>query len=251
VYSVVGIVPMRFPGLDGITAVTAGMDEDGAFALDSRGVVWALGDDSVGGHPFRPRRVVGLPPVAAISQGTETALALDRQAQVWDIGGATPLLVAGLPPVRVISAGEWSAALALGVDGSAWSFITGSSVAPVQIPLPRAAVAVSAGDEYYGALLDDGSVWTWITPGSAGAAAAPARVHGLDGIVGLWVGRGGPSLAVDGYGATWTWSTTDAEYDAIPPGEECPTLAPRPFRPGHHPELMFELQRLRAPRRRR
>jgi hypothetical protein len=259
-FSAVGIVPTLFPGLTNIVAVASGMWEEGAFALDAKGRVWALGDDTLGGHPFHPRRVVGLPPCVAISQTVETAIALDRAGRVWNIeptpqyvdgvlvsSDPTPVLVDGLPTVRSISAGAWGVALALDADGSVWSFGPG---APTRVALPRAAVLVSAGDGYYGAVLDDGTAWTWggvyTSDDGTQQERAPARVRNFVGVTGLWV-SGYDSLAVDRFGATWAWRSGD-----WPPGAESPRLVARPYRPGHAPvnedAVMYRMRARRARR---
>ena len=221
-WSVGGNRPRRFPGLDDIVAISAGMWDDGALAVDRRGAVWRVEE---GERPFDKHRVGGLPRIVAVSQAVSTKLALAADGEVWTLEPVAR--VSGLPPCRSISAGSWGTCLALGDDGSVWAWDLDVGDAPRQIDLPRGATSISAGDGVSGALLEDGSVWRWKDD-------TPARVPDLDDVVLFCGGRGGTSLAVDTHGTTWTWSEFDARQ-GHGVGRVHPVLAPRQFVPGHHP----------------
>ena len=221
-WSVGGNRPRRFPGLDDIVAISAGMWDDGALAVDRRGAVWRVEE---GERPFDKHRVGGLPRIVAVSQAVSTKLALAADGEVWTLEPVAR--VSGLPPCRSISAGSWGTCLALGDDGSVWAWDLDVGDAPRQIDLPRGATSISAGDGVSGALLEDGSVWRWKDD-------TPARVPDLDDVVLFCGGRGGTSLAVDTHGTTWTWSEFDARQ-GHGVGRVYPVLAPRQFVPGHHP----------------
>ena len=137
------LTPTTIPALAGLSRISMG----GTFGcgLDpSQAVVcWGsnrngeLGRGSVGGSPFPPGAVVGLPgPIASVAAGnTSFACALTSQGSVWCWG-------------------------TLFVD-EAQAAIGSPQPTPAEVPVPRAVAQVAVGDGHVCALASDHSVWCW------------------------------------------------------------------------------------------
>ncbi|MDD3518550.1 MAG: SCO family protein, partial [Chromatiales bacterium] len=134
--------PVRVAGLPAIQAIAAGSQH--ALALDRDGRVWTwggngsgqLGPDAVGAHSAKPQRLRDLPPVAAISAGSDFSMTLDRDGRLHPWGSNAlgqladpdaprtrprPLVVRGLPRLAAIQAGQ-AHALAVDHAGAVWAW---------------------------------------------------------------------------------------------------------------------------------
>jgi len=217
-------------------------------AVLTDGGLWAWGGQvySTTGAPGSvPVRIGSTPGLAAAANGSDHLLALvagNVLAQGSNVFGelgngsttdspATLVPVSGLPAVKAVAAAEWFS-LALGLDGSVWSWGYGgegtlgtganplAQTTPVRVPgLPPVQALAAAGGmtgsieglEHTLALAADGTVWGWgqnlqgqLGDGTTTLRWTPVQTAGLTGVTAL---AAGPfhSLAVLQDGTVWAW----------------------------------------------
>lgn len=213
-------LPVRVPGLTGVTSVAQGLGSK--YALLADGTVWAWGANSHG----------------ELGNGTTD-------------GSSTPVQVSGLTGVKAIAAYQNSAYAVL-ADGtvSAWGSnfygqlgngtqSTNGTSTPVQVPGLAGVADITAGSEGRSvfALLVDGTVWAWgdngsgqLGDGSRTSSYVPVQVSGLygvasiaaaesttyallaDGTVRAWGANGVGQL---GNGATSSWSAVPVQVSGL------------------------------------
>jgi alpha-tubulin suppressor-like RCC1 family protein len=195
-------VPVRIPGLTGITSVAAAIDGTipgtTPLALKSDGTVWAWGANAGG----------------QLGNGTSA-------------GSAVPVQVSGLTGVTSIAASNHSA-YALKADGSLWAWgdnshgqlgdgTTEGSTVPVQVTgvsnvlsIALTTTGSTPGSTIY-ARKKDGTVWAWgynyegqLGNGTRTNSSVPVQVSGLTGITNISAGyHRGYALRSDG--TVWSW----------------------------------------------
>jgi alpha-tubulin suppressor-like RCC1 family protein len=220
--------PTRVPGLDHVTAITAGSTY--SLAMRSDGTVWAWGTNAFGNlgdgtntARASPVKVSGLTGVTKIAAADALSVALKFDGTVWDwgfndsgqLGNGTrkdspvPVQVQGLTGmVAIAAAGEH--ALAVGSNGAVWiwgdlSNGTGPyTLTPKVVSGLTGIVGVASAGNADFALKADGTVWRWIGDGTGGTDHAPAQVSGLRDITAI-AASGGHQLALDRNGNVWGW----------------------------------------------
>ncbi|MFP4155231.1 MAG: SCO family protein [Halothiobacillaceae bacterium] len=188
-----------------------------SLAIDEDGTVWGWGGNAAGvlgtegprHGSARPLRIAGLPPARAVAAGSQHALILDQNGQVWTWGGngggqlgpdvsgahsARPRRLAGLSEIVDISAGsDFSMALGRAGQVHVWGSNALGQLANPQAarrqPRPQVVQglppirAIRAGQAH--ALVADrsGGVWAWgannlgqVGDGTRFARALPTRV---------------------------------------------------------------------------
>jgi alpha-tubulin suppressor-like RCC1 family protein len=137
-----GTVPVRVPGLTGITQIAAGQNGGDLFAVGPGGSVWAFGHNTDGqlgngstADDFSPAPVPGLTGVTQVSAGAYDTLAVRSDGTVWAWGSnlygelgdgtttdrLTPKQVRGLSGITQVSAGLYYT-LAVRSDGTVWAW---------------------------------------------------------------------------------------------------------------------------------
>jgi alpha-tubulin suppressor-like RCC1 family protein len=192
-----GIVPVRVPGLTGITQIAMGQNLGDLFAVGPGGGVWAVGHNEDGqlgngttADDFSPAPVPGLTGITQVSAGEHDTVAVRSDGTVWAWGSNLY--------------GE------LG-DGTMTNRLT-----PEQVPGLSGITQVSAGYYYTVAVRSDGTVWFWGLTGigelngSANKKAhlTPEQVPGLSGITQVAT-DGFHTLALRSDGTVWAWGTND------------------------------------------
>ncbi|HEX5752852.1 MAG TPA: RCC1 repeat-containing protein [Archangium sp.] len=183
------------------------------------------------------RFVVTTTPCVTLSAGNAYSMSLRSDGTPWAWGNnefgqlgtgtnthsATPLQVSGLSELMVISAGNNAQhAIALGTDGSVWSWganwygqlgdgTTAHRAAPVQVSGPSTVVAVSAGGNFSLAMRRDGLVWAWgynaegeLGDGTATHRSTPMPVSDVSDAVMASAGDQ-HALAMSSDGTVWAW----------------------------------------------
>lgn len=203
-------IPVQVQGLDGVTAIAAGgLHEISvpsgyySMALRNDGTVWAWGDNIFG----------------ELGNGSATS----STAPV-----PTPVQVKNLTEVTAIATGQ-NQNLALRNDGTIWSWGTnlngelenGTSgvtfnSTPAQITsFSQVVIAVSAGQQFSLAVLNDGTVWGWgnndngqLGTGSTSASpvTTPVQAQGLTGVRTVQASVFS-AIAQKEDGSVWTWGT--------------------------------------------
>jgi alpha-tubulin suppressor-like RCC1 family protein len=187
--------PVPASGVSGIVAASGGayhlmlLNNSGQVFGCGSAVYGELGNGASSGEATTPVAVSGLPPIIAVSAGSQDSVALDSSGNVWDWG-----------------LNNWGQ---LG-DGN-----TSNSAVPVEVSLPSPAIEIFAGGDsiHNGqeiALLDNGQVWTWgdDADGQLGSGTGysdvPVQVLGLTNIVSVATGAT-TSYALDSSGNLWEW----------------------------------------------
>jgi alpha-tubulin suppressor-like RCC1 family protein len=236
--------PVQIPGLSGIIAVAAGKSH--ALALRNDGSVWAWGDDSTGAlgtgsgassNPV-PAQVINLTGVTALAAGTGFSLALGTGGAVWSWGDNTlgqlgqgvlstgssfRLPVTGLPVIVTLAAGD-SHALAVGVDGSLWTWgdntdgelgngsVGSANPKPTKVGSLGPMAGISAGTNLSLAVSTAGQVWAWGADASGQLGSGgdfvplPIDVPSLTDVQAVGAGEG-VSIALLANGSIWGWGT--------------------------------------------
>ncbi len=234
--------PGPVQGLPAVTALDAGHGH--ALALDAEGAVWAWGRNNqgqLGDRSVRQRRAATrtrtMPAAEALSAGPEHVLALTDDGEVWAWGWnafgqlgdgtlvsrGTPQPVPGVTGASAVAGGGWHSLAVTGGQVLAWGDnrdgqlgdgTTTSRQSPTPVlglPAGNPVRAVSAGDRYSTALLDDGTVWAWgdntvgqLGDGTTVARSVPAPVPGLGSVAALSSGYD-HTLALKTDGTVWAW----------------------------------------------
>lgn len=204
---------LEVSGAGAFKAVQVSSGSNSSAALLEDGTVWCWGLNSEGslGNGLTidsnvPVQAIGLPPITQISVGNRTVYAIDEDGRLWtwgqntngQLGRGTPPAAqsvagpvdvsTGLPRLRAVAAG-WFHVLALGDDGTVWSwghaangklgYGGGDMSRPKQVPFPAGlttVTAVSASNQNSMALSQDGTVWCW-GANSGGQLGDPARLY--------------------------------------------------------------------------
>ncbi len=241
---VTGLTGVQITAIAASGSGTVGGGNPHPLALDSQGNVWVWGYNGNGdlgagatdvlNHPT-PSKLSGLTNVASIAAGAKTDYAADSLGNAWAWGysfygeaGAScvspcaPVTVPGIANVSTLAGGEYYV-IALKRDGTVWNWgyntdnglgqgaVTCCSSAPLQVPLPAAAIAVSA----YHAVLNGGTVYGWgpngvgqVGNGTVGGSTctcvpSPVQVTGLSQQYGIsTIAGAGPGY----YSVSWGWS---------------------------------------------
>jgi alpha-tubulin suppressor-like RCC1 family protein len=181
-------LPVKVPGLSGVTAITASYGI--SMALLSNGTVmdWGengngqLGDGTTNEYTAMPVEVSGLSEVTAIAAGGSYGLALlkDGRVMAWGSGG----------------------------DAN-------NSDVPVQVSGPSGVTAIAADGGHSLALLSNGTVMAWgeneygeLGDGSTAYSEAPVRVKGLSEVVDIADGAD-HNLALLANGTVMAWGQND------------------------------------------
>lgn len=231
--------PVQVPGMTGIVAM-AGTQH--TLALASDGTVWAWGPNDFGQlgdgsttQRLLPVRVTGPTGAVAVAAGDfhSMALASDGTVWTWGAGGSgalgdaslpdrrlTPGQVAGLPRTLAVAAGG-SSCLALGSDGTTWSWgynfngqlgdgSRDDRATPAQVPVPSGAVAAEIWRHSL-VVTADGSLWAFGENGYGQLGDAtttrrltPVRAWGMAGPVELASGAHHTVVAKSD-GTVWGW----------------------------------------------
>ncbi|VTR75427.1 IPT/TIG domain-containing protein [Cellulomonas hominis] len=213
------------------------------------GTVHASGTNSSGrlgvpGVEYGDELVVpGLTDIAQAAAGHQHSLAVTRSGEVYAWGdgtngqlglgtttsSVTPQRVPGIPRVRdVVASGDTS--VALGIDGSVWTWGVLSAADPFSTGVPLlspvraegvpAITSVAAGGWFEDgthvlALAADGTVWGWgdnnwgqLGDGTTTDRITPAPVPGLTGVTAVSAGEDF-SVALTGDGRVLTWGRND------------------------------------------
>jgi alpha-tubulin suppressor-like RCC1 family protein len=250
--------PVTVAGLNRVQAIAPMFFSSAALRAD--GTVWTwgynangeLGDPAVTSESVAsPRKVPSLANIVAIAGGSHFMAAMRATSTVKSFGsnsngqlgaGRTPAQLASsnvpfalatrvttppspLPPFKAISSGSSMHRLALGADGSVWTFGANSrgelgnsgadSEYPVKVQGISDAIAVAAGDYDSFALRADGTLWVWGGNGvgnhgngttSTAAFPTPARVTALSNVIGLAARNNTLAIRADGAVYAWGWN---------------------------------------------
>jgi hypothetical protein len=237
-----GTVPVRVPGLTGITQIAAGQNGEDLFAVGPGGSVWAFGHNTDGqlgngstADDFSPAPVPGLTGVTQVSAGAYDTLAVRSDGTVWAWGSnlygelgdgtttdrLTPKQVRGLSGITQVSAGLYYT-LAVRSDGTVWAWglngngeLDGSAnktvhLTPEQVPGLSGITQVATDGFHALALRSDGTVWSWGTNdhGEVGDGTTKARLSpeplSLSAVTQIAVGSE-MSAAIRSDGTLLTW----------------------------------------------
>jgi alpha-tubulin suppressor-like RCC1 family protein len=238
-----GIVPVRVPGLGGITQIAVGQDGGDLFAVGPGGSVWAAGHNTDGqlgngstADDFSPAPVPALTGIIQVSAGAHDTLAVRSDGTVWawgsnlygELGDGTttdrhaPRQVRGLSGITQVSAGLYYT-VAVRSDGTVWAWglngngeLNGSANKTVhptaeQVPGLSGITQVATDGFHTLALRSDGTVWSWGTNdhGEVGDGTTATRFSpvplSLSGVTQIAVGGGSASAAVRSDGTLLTW----------------------------------------------
>ena len=201
-----GTVPVRVPGLTGITQIAAGQNGEDLFAVGPGGGVWAFGHNTDGqlgngstADDFSPAPVPGLTGVTQVSAGLYYTLAVRSDGTVWSWGlngngeldgsanktvHLTPEQVPGLSGITQVATDGFHA-LALRSDGTVWSWGTndhgevGDGTTKARLspePLSLSAVTqIAVGSEMSAAIRSDGTLLTWGDDNTGGLDLSTVR----------------------------------------------------------------------------
>lgn len=168
-------------------------------------------NNSVYATPY-PAYLPGRDDFTAVSAGFKQTLALDRNKNVWQWGGARTLHVRGpLAYASVYYTGFLPETRArAGLDQElAIPDVTASS--PRLVAGLTDVIAISSGASHNLALKSDGTVWAWglglegqLGDGTGRSQATPVKVSGLAGVTGISAGYA-HSMAVTSDGSVWVW----------------------------------------------
>src|SRR3984957_5407117 len=237
-----GTVPVRVPGLTGITQIAAGQNGEDLFAVGPGGGVWAFGYNTDGqlgngsrADDFSPAPVPGLTGITQVSAGAYDTLAVRSDGTVWAWGSnlygelgdgtttdrLTPKQVRGLSGITQVSAGMYYT-LAVRSDGTVWAWglngngeLNGSAnktvqLTPEQVPGLSGITQVATDGFHTLALRSDGTVWSWgtndhgeIGAGTTKASSRPER-RSLSAVAQIAVGSE-TSAAIRSDGTLLTW----------------------------------------------
>ncbi|MEO8524427.1 MAG: hypothetical protein ABI460_06885 [Caldimonas sp.] len=212
---------------------------------------------------LRPRQILGLPPIQAISTGGHSVLALARDGTIYAFGGGTDrrynpnggAVVAGEPmavPLSAVTLLGGVVAIAGGVqntgrgravalrdDGSVWQFgrsdapfflrqsdlsVVPTAAIPQRVALPSAAVAVTASANFSLAATLDGALWSWTE-----TDPVPRLVAGVSSVVAL-DSDSQTVAALDAQGVVWLWAfgqTPPRPVEGVPRMARLANGAPR------------------------
>jgi alpha-tubulin suppressor-like RCC1 family protein len=237
-----GTVPVRVPGLTGITQIAAGQNGEDLFAVGPGGGVWAFGHNTDGqlgngstADDFSPAPVPGLTGITQVSAGAYDTLAVRSDGTVWAWGSnlygelgdgtttdrLTPKQVRSLSGITQVSAGLYYT-LAVRSDGTVWAWglngngeLNGSAnktvqLTPEQVPGLSGITQVATDGFHALALRSDGTVWAWGTNdhGEVGDGTTKARFSpellSLSAVTQIAVGSG-MSAAIRSDGTLLTW----------------------------------------------
>jgi hypothetical protein len=237
-----GTVPVRVPGLTGITQIAAGQNGEDLFAVGPGGGVWAFGHNTDGqlgngstADDFSPAPVPGLTGITQVSAGAYDTLAVRSDGTVWACGSnlygelgdgtttdrLTPKQVRGLSGITQVSAGLYYT-LAVRSDGTVWAWglngngeLDGSAnktvhLTPEQVPGLSGITQVATDGFHALALRSDGTVWSWGTNdhGEVGDGTTKARLSpeplSLSAVTQIAVGSE-MSAAIRSDGTLLTW----------------------------------------------
>ena len=243
------VTPIQVSGLEGVTAVADG--NVFALALKSDGTVWGWGINNSGQlgdgttvDRSRPVQTIGLSNVTAIAAGMFYSAALKSDGTVWlwgNCGGlgstvsvvrTTPVQLTGISNVTAISAGGGHL-LMLKNDKTLWAAGNNSRGQlgdgtttlrpfPVQVNnLTNVSRIAAAGDEFSGAVKEDGTVWAWginfngqLGPGGGSmnfdAHPNPIQVTGLPGGISNIVAGQDWFMSLASDGTVWSWGSDGA-----------------------------------------
>lgn len=194
-----GTVPVRVPGLTGITQIAVSQNGGDLFAVGPGGGVWAVGHNTDGqlgngstADDFSPAPVPGLTGITQVSAGAYDTVAVRSDGTVWawglngngELDGSanktahpTPEQVPGLSGITQVATDGFHT-LALRSDGTVWSWgtndhgevgdgTTATRFSPV--PLSLAAVTqIAVGSATSAAIRSDGTLLTWGDDNSGG-----------------------------------------------------------------------------------
>src|ERR1700722_9380788 len=187
-----GTVPVRVPGLTGITQIAAGQNGADLFAVSPGGSVWAFGYNTDGqlgngstADDFSPAPVPGLSGITQVSAGAYDAVAVRSDGSVWawgltgngELDGSTgktahltAVQVPGLSGITQVATDGFHT-LALRSDGTVWSWgtndhgevgdgTTATRFSPVPLSL-SAVTQIAVGSATSAAIRSDGTLLTW------------------------------------------------------------------------------------------
>ncbi|KFE63735.1 MopE-related protein [Hyalangium minutum] len=238
--------PLRVAGLPAIKAIAAGNSHSLALGVDGR--VWAWGMNSFG-QLGDGTTTLRLAPVAvtipggavAIAAGLSHSLAVaaDGSVYAWgyNVSGqlgdgtttnrSTPVRINLPVSIRAVSAGQYHS-MALGTNGSVWTWGRNSAgqigngnistqMTPYQVSLAQGATAIAAGGTHSLALLSNQTVVGWGNNNfgqlGIGTTATPQTVPVQSGLAApvTAISAGADfSLAINAFGAAWSWGRNTA-----------------------------------------
>ncbi|HUA65491.1 MAG TPA: LamG-like jellyroll fold domain-containing protein [Alphaproteobacteria bacterium] len=239
--------PVHVVGLTNLIKIASGLNH--SLALDSRGIVWAWGENGSGelgaggaeDSSNLPGRVPGITNAVAIAAhgyfnggdpGLSLAVAADGTVWAWGTGngywvGPSPVQITGASNMVSVAVGAGHA-LALKDDGTVWAWgrntegelgngTRDDSTGPVQVIGLSHIVAICAGDYFSLALDTNGVVWAWGdnnegqlgNEGTETESDVPVRVTGVTNVRAIAAGVA-HSLALDNSGRLWAWGDDSA-----------------------------------------